>query len=302
MTFIILILSAVLLFIWRMRHTYWPTSRLDKTVADVDSLRKLQNEHDIAFHFLGVVESDGDGQWPPKVSYDAWPAALMPYKAIWNDAVPLISDPRNNIYGNQNGYKIKIVRNRLKTLLTTSVALSKVNETLSQATHRNALSQRQYNGFCCCIAFLRHTYRWGTNPIIRSAQRERVIDFPDELALPWRHIQRHFGFTSESGTVMSNFLLNINEHGNPEHVINQPLSQDYRLSEFNFYCMFYEMERLSVPVYYAMIHAIIQFNKGEKSLCRKHMGHLNETFDKVFDSLSGNMHNGKMSTSSILNK
>lgn len=163
MAFLILILCEVLRYIWRMTRTHGPISSLRKTLDNADSLCKLQGKHDVALKFLRILELDGDGLWPPEASYENWPATLSPYKAIWNDAVRLIADPKNSISGNQNSYKIEIVRHRLKVLLKTSVELSKVNQTLCHAVHGNVLSQRQYNGFCCCIAYLRHAYRYDPN-------------------------------------------------------------------------------------------------------------------------------------------
>lgn len=88
--------------------------------------------------------------------------------------------------------------------------------------------------------------RWGMNPIVMEAQLERAVAFPDELSVPWQYMQRRFGFTSDSGTLMSNIILNFHQHEHkPAYMVNSAeLSDDVQKSERNFYCMFHEMERL----------------------------------------------------------
>lgn len=57
-------------------------------------------------------------------------------------------------------------------------------------------------------------------------------------------MQRHFGFTSESGTVMSNIILNVDRNKQPIYKINYHPSDDLEKTDRNFYLMFHDIERL----------------------------------------------------------
>lgn len=67
------------------------------------------------------------------------------------------------------------------------------------------------NGFYACIACSRHAYRWVTNPVVRVAQEEKGVPggLPPELEMPWRYLQRRYGITGPSGSVMANVICNL---------------------------------------------------------------------------------------------
>ncbi|KAJ6788376.1 hypothetical protein PWT90_04636 [Aphanocladium album] len=109
----------------------------------------------------------------------------------------------------------------------------------------------------------------GINPIVIEAQFETAVLLPEELAIPWQHVQRYFGFTSESGTLMFNTVLNVhNLELDPVYVGDRDMGQDIKDSERNFYRLFPNVEQLSLPIYAAMIKAILQHENGTARLCQ----------------------------------
>ena len=90
--------------------------------------------------------------------------------------------------------------------------------------------------------------RWATNPVVKVAQREKIIDFPPELVAPWPFLQRNFGVTAESGNLTSNVLLNFDEWGNRVYKTNVGRSDQIMSAEDTFFRMMYTLEqRVSHP-------------------------------------------------------
>jgi hypothetical protein len=130
--------------------------------------------------------------------------------------------------------------------------------------------------------------RWGTIPVVKVAQHEKVVDFPPELDVAWPYLQRNFGVTAESGNNTANVLHNFNERGERVYKINVGMSDLIRSSEEVFFRMFYNLEILvsldaveisllllimfkAFPVYYEMVRAIISFEDNDKVSCVKHL-------------------------------
>ena len=87
-------------------------------------------------------------------------------------------------------------------------------------------------------------YRWATIPVVKVAQREKVVDFPQELDVPWPYLQRTFGVTAESGNNTANVLHNFDERGERVYKINVGMSDLITSSEEVFFRMFYNVELL----------------------------------------------------------
>lgn len=51
-------------------------------------------------------------------------------------------------------------------------------------------------------------HSWGVVPIVREAQNEPTLEFPRELDVPWKVLQRRFGITSPGGNLTSNVYAN----------------------------------------------------------------------------------------------
>lgn len=86
--------------------------------------------------------------------------------------------------------------------------------------------------------------RWATIPVVKVAQLEKVVDFPEELNAPWQYLQRNFGLTAESGNNTANVLHNFNEKGERIYKINVGMSDLITSSEEVFFRMFYNLEIL----------------------------------------------------------
>lgn len=81
-------------------------------------------------------------------------------------------------------------------------------------------------------------------PVVKVAQSETVVIFPEELDTPWPYLQRNFGVTAESGNNTANVLLNFDERGERVYKINVGMSELIRSSEEVFFRMFFTLEVL----------------------------------------------------------
>ncbi|KAJ3497639.1 hypothetical protein NLG97_g1737 [Lecanicillium saksenae] len=182
-------------------------------------------------------------------------------------------------------------------MLSSEINLTEVIAVLSRVQHgdNTEFSRECYNAFYSCMAFLRHAFRWGINPIVVEAQLETLVVFPDELDVPWQYLKQHFGFASDSGTFVSNTLLNFHEGGDEAvYVVNSRTTRDIEKSEQNFYLMFRNLERLSIPIYRAMISALYHYDNAEIELCRNELESLRAHLRLLFSNFSTSMHESKM--------
>lgn len=121
------------------------------------SLQRSQPLHEVHSAFILLVQSDGAGEWPPVACHTQWPLALQPYRGIWSE----IAADLTAISGEQNLTRIRTMRLRLRTLLSSEIKLAEVEALLSQSDDdiKAELPPNRYNGFYSCLAFLRHAYR-----------------------------------------------------------------------------------------------------------------------------------------------
>ncbi len=89
-----------------------------------------------------------------------------------------------------------------------------------------------------------NVFRWGTIPVVKVAQIEKIVDFPHALNVPWLYLQRSFGVKADSGNNTSNVLHNFNEKGERVYKINAGMSDVITSSEETFFRMFYDLEVL----------------------------------------------------------
>jgi hypothetical protein len=85
--------------------------------------------------------------------------------------------------------------------------------------------------------------RWGTIPIVKAAQEEKIIDIPVELEIPWRYLCRHFGLYSQGGNVTSNYFCNFNDRDQIVYQINEDMSEVTRTAEYHFGHVFPAIEK-----------------------------------------------------------
>ncbi|KAL4796068.1 hypothetical protein BDV19DRAFT_388492 [Aspergillus venezuelensis] len=146
-----------------------------------------------------LIETDGAGTWPPRATHgDTWPEPLQPYHDTYLAFAPYLSS----------------FRDRIRVALKGKIDLDVVKSILASTETNNHKDERGfdaagYNGFACCISNLRHAYRWGVIPVVRIAQEENIIAFPDELILPWVYISQRYGTTSQGGNLMTNYFCNF---------------------------------------------------------------------------------------------
>lgn len=94
--------------------------------------------------------------------------------------------------------------------------------------------------------------------MVKVAQLERVVQFPRELNVPWRYLQRRFGVDADAGNNTSNVLLNFDTRGERIYRINVGMSDVIQSSEEVFFRMFYDLEVAVSPVssYSLLFHAL----------------------------------------------
>lgn len=108
---------------------------------------------------------------------------------------------------------------------------------------------------------------WGTIPIVKLAQEEQVLDFPEQLNLPWEYLKRQFGVTSPGGNVTSNYLCNFDKKAQIVYPINPDMSDTIKLAEYHFGHVFPAMEEQALPIYHLVTKSIQQHSTGNhKSL------------------------------------
>jgi hypothetical protein len=195
-----------------------------------------------------LVNADGAGSWPPRATHgDTWPAVLRPYHDIYLEVAPYLSTENISTNNEVNTERRTSFRERVRKALHERVNLPSVKDILSATENEgNAAGitpPASFNGFSACIAYMRHAYRWALIPVVKAGQEEKIIDFPEELTLPWSFICRRYGITSKGGNIMTNYFCNFDEQGHIIYEINGALSELIRTAEYNFSYMFVATER-----------------------------------------------------------
>ncbi|PVH95137.1 hypothetical protein DM02DRAFT_691368 [Periconia macrospinosa] len=240
-------------------------------------LKILERSHETGVALSRLVEHDGAGSWPPKASHGDWPSELLPYHEIYMEMIPLLSSANPSLNNDVNIKRLNRFRSLLSKKLSERVDMVGVYELLSsiEAGNWSGCCREAFNGFYCCIAVLRHSYRWAVIPIVKVAQEEKIVDFPSQIDMPWAYLQRHFGVESDSGSNTSNVLHNYNDMGERAYKININISEAVDTTEDAFFRMFYDVEVIAYPMYQDMVSANIAFEQGNKKECLKHMQDIN---------------------------
>ncbi|OJJ06248.1 hypothetical protein ASPVEDRAFT_45650 [Aspergillus versicolor CBS 583.65] len=234
---------------------------------------KLAPENEPVFEELKhLVNADGAGSWPPRATHgDTWPAVLRPYHDIYLEVAPYLSTENISTNNDVNTERRNSFRERVRKALHERVNLPSVKGILSATENEgNAAGitpPASFNGFSACIAYMRHAYRWALVPVVKVGQEKKIIDFPEELTLPWSFICRRYGVTSKGGNIMTNYLCNFDEQGRIIYEFNGALSELIRTAEYNFSYMFVATERFALPIYHEMATSIFHYNRGDKQAC-----------------------------------
>ncbi|KAH7093374.1 hypothetical protein FB567DRAFT_624654 [Paraphoma chrysanthemicola] len=180
-----------------------------------------------------------------------------------------------SLHDSSNNERRHKFRSLMRNALTEHVQMDKV-EAITQTAELGLwklFPRDAYNGLYCCIAALRHAYRyvWATIPVVKVAQLEKVVDFPPELNLPWRFLQHKFGVSADSGSNTFNVLLTFDHRGERVYKINVRLGYPVETAEEIFFRLFYDLEVQALPIYHAMVHAVASFREDDKNACLKHL-------------------------------
>ena len=87
------------------------------------------------------------------------------------------------------------------------------------------------------------SFRWGTIPIVRIAQEEKIVNFPSELDIPWSYLRQRYGLKSQGGNAMSNFYCKYDRLGRLVYHINSGMSEKILSAEYNFVHSVVESEK-----------------------------------------------------------
>ncbi|KAJ6561221.1 hypothetical protein DFH09DRAFT_1083184 [Mycena vulgaris] len=139
-----------------------------------------------------LITTGGGGSWPPRATFEAsWPASLRPYHHVFFAIANFIPVSEASLDDDENRIRIDQFRDSLRAALEENVDLEAVRQTLNYG-QQGEMEASGWMGFFACIAYLRHAYRWGVSPVVREAQHETGVVFPEHLETPWTVLQRRF--------------------------------------------------------------------------------------------------------------
>jgi hypothetical protein len=138
----------------------------DRKPDDAKLLQEINNMadcHETAALLADLIRKDGAGFWPPRAEHDhtAWPAALRPYREIYEEVAPLLPTEHVSLDDDVNKARITRFRTRLQQLLREQVDLAQVEALLvaADAGRWDVFPRDTYNAFYSCVAWCRHAYR-----------------------------------------------------------------------------------------------------------------------------------------------
>ncbi|KAJ7573942.1 hypothetical protein C8J56DRAFT_717299, partial [Mycena floridula] len=244
-----------------------------------------------------LIEVGGAGMWPPVASgHLTWPVALRPYHQAYQEISTNLPVLASSLDDDENRQRIHDMRSKIQHFLRDYLDTSEVQQALEALFSESTREvQAVWMGFCACIAHLRHAYRWGISPVVRVAQTEAVVSFPEALELPWSFIQRRFGLTSPGGGLTSNIYFNTIQNGIVLYSITASLPEEHRKTEFWNTSLFLEMERSALPMYRAICSAAIALDRGNISESIKFFHTVNEILKTVFRFFYDNLHDSNVS-------
>lgn len=131
-------------------------------LTKIGLLKGYRENHEAADVLLNLIEQDGAGEWPPRVVYDSWPAALQPYKDIYSELAPTLSCANPMIGDELLIVRRETFRSDMRERLSKRINIAEVEDLLNGAEAGNwsRIRRDQLNGVYCAIAVLRHAYRY----------------------------------------------------------------------------------------------------------------------------------------------
>lgn len=94
----------------------------------IEDLRTLKGRHKIAWSLSELVKKEGAGTWPPKSNHDSWPMALLLYKDIYLELIPLLPTAKPSLDDNVNSEQHSRYRSVRRKLLTERISIAQVEE------------------------------------------------------------------------------------------------------------------------------------------------------------------------------
>ncbi|KAJ7820482.1 hypothetical protein B0H13DRAFT_2291980 [Mycena leptocephala] len=126
--------------------------------------------------------------------------SLRVYHAVYELIAPFFPVLESSTSDAENRQTIDSMRARIRGLLSGDPTFDAVGRRGGYwYGYDDQSMQSAMLGFCACVCFLRHRYRWGVSPVVHEAQIETSLALPPELDEPWLLLQRYFGFTSPGG-------------------------------------------------------------------------------------------------------
>ncbi|KAJ7230444.1 hypothetical protein GGX14DRAFT_583231 [Mycena pura] len=231
-----------------------------------------------------LVVLGGGGSWPPRASYrDTWPPPLRAYDSVWRAMEASFPVSQSSTDMAHNRTLIDSFRSRMRSQLEQQVTIGNVQFALQRAeSDPESCSQAAWLGFWLCVSILRHSYRWGVSPIVSEAQREISLHLPEQLEVPWRYLQRHFGTTSPSGCMTSLIYSNMRSDNRLEYSVNVGMPESHRSTEFWNTKLVRDMEERVLPVYHLFAHAIAFLDAGDLLAARAALSSANAVLRPAF--------------------
>ncbi|KAJ2986820.1 hypothetical protein NUW58_g4850 [Xylaria curta] len=240
-------------------------------------LRTLAAHNKVAASLVDMIDRDGAGDWPPRANHESWPEAILPYRSIYEQLLPLLYTDTPSLDDRVNSERRERYRIAMRGLLRDKIDLTTVIKVLDEINVGNwtTISRDTLNGFYSCMAISRHAYRWATLPVVKVAQLEKIVDFPPELSVPWPYLQRYYGFTSDSGNHTSNVLMNFNTRGERILKFSDSLYPPVRLAEEGFFRLLYDIDFKSFDIFYDIAVAMSSFQDGNMRSCLESLRNMN---------------------------
>lgn len=149
----------------------WTTTNEGSEMSNDKVLQDIKNSaesHETLALLADLIHKDGAGEWPPRSNHAkaTWPAALRPYRDIYEEMAPLLPRKTASLDDEVNRTRIANFRFRFQQLLQEKVDLAQVELLLkaAEAGRWDVFPRDTYNGFYSCIAWCRHAYRYSPQP------------------------------------------------------------------------------------------------------------------------------------------
>ncbi|PRP89602.1 hypothetical protein PROFUN_00866 [Planoprotostelium fungivorum] len=207
-----------------------------------------------------MVDDLGDGQWPPVADHSGWPEVHMPYHDLAMRTGPRLTVTPDQVSTDDvvNAERIGSFRKWMEEELT-CIEMDGVEEAISQ------MQLRQKYAMAACLGFLRHAYRWGTVPIVKLAQDEEHVDFPDAIEGPYTLIREYLTLHCESGCMYTLFYCNMDPK-TEQLVYSTTRNQMKEIQETERWnvLLLYKIEQLAIDrVYTNLARACDAATKGD---------------------------------------